>query len=101
MGGARLPPEERLMSRLHRSAVVLLLLSACGGGVKGTYSNESVSLDLQGGGKAVWAGQLDMKCTYTHTKTEVTVNCGEDGILALARNSDGSLQTPVGVLRKR
>ena len=89
------------MSRLRGPVAFLLVLSACGDGVKGTYSNESVSLDLQGGGKAVWAGQLDMQCTYTATKTEVTLKCGEDGVAVLTRNSDGSLQTPIGVLRKR
>lgn len=88
------------MSRFPVAAAFVLALAACGGGVKGTYSNESVSLDLQGGGKAVFAGQLDMKCTYTATDTEVTLSCGEDGTVALTRNSDGSLQSPIGVLRK-
>ena len=92
--------------RLRRVRRTLFLLAAvafgissaaCGGALKGTYSNGgTVILELRSGGKADLTAMGDLQhCTWKGNDKKVVLTCKDDSIDFL-RHDDGSLTGPPG-----
>jgi hypothetical protein len=86
-------------------ALSTFILSACGAGVSGTYTNTNglVTLDLKSGGKALLTmmGQNE-HCSYDVDGKNLNLTCnGEKTVWGI--HDDGSLTGPgfVGALTKR
>lgn len=74
-------------SRLRRgflssfAASIVLVLTACGSNVQGTYSDStgSIRLQLQSGGKALFQAMGgEQECTYSATGNKLHLRCGSD-----------------------
>lgn len=79
---------------------LVLLISACKSGPKGTYTdaNGAVILELRSGGSANFTFLGDVQeCTYQTTERQLTVSCkGEAGKTVFNIHDDGSLTGPPG-----
>jgi len=93
-------------SKLLRVSIATTLLAlwfaGCGGGVQGTYSDQTGAfvLQLNSGGQATFtfAGQ-SAPCAYTANGNAIALNCqGAAGSVNLTVQSDGSLTGPPGTL---
>jgi hypothetical protein len=108
-----IPPGDLLMNSAISSKFVLasllagsvFILTACGAGVSGTYTNTNglVTLDLKSGGKALLTmmGQNE-QCSYDVDGKNLNLTCnGEKTVWGI--HDDGSLTGPgfVGALTKR
>lgn len=90
-------------------AYLLIVVTACSSGPKGTYSNENgtITLDLKSGGKASLTYMGDAAtCTHTTSGSQLTLKCnGDAGTTVFSIHDDGSLTGPPGgympALRKR
>ena len=94
---------------LALAAWLLIVVTACSSGPKGTYSNDNgrIVLDLQSGGKANLTAMGEVaSCTHSISGNQLTLNCkGDAGTTVFTVQDDGSLTGPPGgympALRKR
>lgn len=90
-----------------RTAIAMalaLLLSACGGGLKGTFEDEMgmTSLTFHGGGRAVQSSELvgmevEMKYEVDGDKVRLTHPEAGGAALVLTRIDDDTLSGPMGI----
>jgi hypothetical protein len=82
------------------AGLVVLLISGCNTGPKGTYTdaNGAVILELKSGGKANFTFMGDVQdCTYDSNGKQLTLICkGEAGKTVFSIHEDGSLTGPAG-----
>lgn len=81
----------------------LLVLSACGSGVSGTYSDESGAMELkfESGGKAIQSTfgiQMEMKYEVDGDKVKLI---SPQGTLVMTKQADGSIVAGPLVLKKK
>lgn len=82
------------------SGSLVLLVSGCNSGPKGTYTdaNGAVILELRSGGKANFTFMGDVQdCTHETSGKQLTLTCkGEAGKTVFNIHDDGSLTGPPG-----
>ncbi len=95
--------KHRIIGTIGRASVIvaLLILSACGSGIEGTYSNGGpVEYTFKSNGTVVMTASMMGVTQETEVKYEVEGNkvkliTGE-GALLLTLHEDGSLSSPMG-----
>jgi hypothetical protein len=101
--------KNRSISRIVLMAALLLIiptLGNCGSKLEGTYTNNGgmVTLDLKGGGKAMWTMMGETTpCKYTVKGEKIALDCTPKGEkLDLMIHDDGSLTGPgfIGSMKK-
>lgn len=88
------------ISRKILTVLITVLLAACGGGLSGTYEGEAGSLTFDG-------GKADIKTAFSTVEMDYSVDGDKillkspQGSLVLTRNTDGSIDTPWGPMKKK
>lgn len=76
-----------------------LLLSACGGGISGTYEGGMGTIKFESGKAYATLMQVTREMDY-RTEGDKVVLRSPEGDLVLTRHADGSLDTPWGSMKK-
>ena len=82
------------------TTLCVVLLAACGDGVSGTYQGGTGSINFASGKADATLLGNTLEMDYTTDGDKVVLRSPQ-GNLVLKRNSDGSLDTPWGTMKKK